>query len=663
MPLYRAFLQTLGAMALLALALACHGKNKGTDPATVTTATITGTVTYTRVPLAVDANGKPTGLVDATVPANLTKLPARGVRVRAYQQVEQTQPNGSTTLIWMMVAETSTLSSTTDPGTYSLSSSNLLKNRPTMVEILSIFPSSGTDAVNVVAEPSGVNSPTPALERLRYALRKAADGTAPAGTNTPTSVLTGDIKVDFAVGLNDVWWLVNPELKLNTAEPTYIDKAVLETTLSGRIAGQGSGSRILAIGDTLATFVANYGAATSGSTLDLHYWPGRSESRGTYIEYNRTVFPQAYDPTLGKYHFFGSIQAGPTNDDAWDEGVILPLFARNALYSGLVGRTYSVPSNVLFPPGAALTDLSPEMARIEGLAFSMAANLLKSPYLADTQGMALAAPLHDIRDLSALSASQKTPYSAPAIGALGWEIILKANSLPSPGTSTNWTTINPLAAARFFIAPSASLAGVVDPSGTRELEPLNIFSQLYRLRETKSSAEPVDLTAILTDPIITTLAAPFGITWPRPTSGTYGPFATNWGTDPITSFPSVTLSMAKAVKVDMPMVNAGAVSYQPAFPNLSPGEIAYAGFSLTTDKRCTLTAVISPALPSDGQVEVDIPSLARTFSFTNTGGTTETLLIPVTGTAPVFHPVRLRIKSPNTQQADTTVTLTLTPAP
>lgn len=661
MPLYRAFLQTLGAMALLALALACHGK-KGTDPASVTTATITGTITYTRVPLAVDANGKPTGLVDAAVPANLTSLPARGVRVRAYQQVEQTQPDGTTTLVWRLIVETSTDSTTTAPGTYTLK--DLTKNRPTMVEILSIFPSSGTDVVNVVAEPSGVNSATPAMQRLRYALRKAADGTAQAGTNTPASVLTGDTKVDFAVGLNDAWWLANPEVQPSTALASNLDKAVLETTLSGRTAGQGSGSRILAIGDTLATFVVNYGAATSGSTLDLHYWPGRSESRGTYIEYNRTMFPQAYDPSMGKYHFFGSIQAGPTNDDAWDEGVLLPLFARNALYIGLIGRTYSVPSNVLFPPGAALTDLSPEMARIEGLAFSMAANLLKSPYLADTQGTALASPLHDIRDLSALNASQKTPYSAPAIGALGWEIILKANSLPSPGTPANWTTINPLAAARFFLTPSASLVGVVDPSSsTRELEPLNIFSQLYRLRETKSSAEPVDLTAILTDPVITTLAAPFGITWPRPTSGTYGPFATNWGTDPITSFPAVTLSMAKAVKVDMPVVNAAVVSYQPAFPNLSQGEIAYAGFSLTTDKRCTLTATISPALPSDGHVEVDVPSLSRTFSFTGTGGTTEALLIPVAGTAPVFHPVRIRMKSPDTQQADTTVTLTLSPAP
>ena len=46
MPLYRAFLQTLGAFALLAMALACGG-TKGSVSAT--TATITGTVTLSLI--------------------------------------------------------------------------------------------------------------------------------------------------------------------------------------------------------------------------------------------------------------------------------------------------------------------------------------------------------------------------------------------------------------------------------------------------------------------------------------------------------------------------------------------------------------------------------------------------------------------------------------
>ena len=36
MPLYRASLQTLGAVQLLALTLACHGKGGGTDSSSTT---------------------------------------------------------------------------------------------------------------------------------------------------------------------------------------------------------------------------------------------------------------------------------------------------------------------------------------------------------------------------------------------------------------------------------------------------------------------------------------------------------------------------------------------------------------------------------------------------------------------------------------------------
>src|ERR1035438_7058137 len=101
MPLYRAFLQTLGAVVLLVLALACHGKSGSGQPAG--TANITGTVTYTRVPLAKDAQGVPTGLVDASVPANLQTLPARGVFLRFYQQISQTDANGHVSLPWIFL--------------------------------------------------------------------------------------------------------------------------------------------------------------------------------------------------------------------------------------------------------------------------------------------------------------------------------------------------------------------------------------------------------------------------------------------------------------------------------------------------------------------------------------------------------------------------------
>ncbi|HJV47661.1 MAG TPA: hypothetical protein VJ549_00170 [Geothrix sp.] len=651
MPLYRAFLQTLGATLLLALALACHGK-RGGNAASDPSAIITGNVSYSRVPLAVGADGKPTGLVDATVAANLKSLPARGVMVRAYQKLDQTKPDGTTSSVWTL-AETAY---TDTSGNYSLSAP---KGRPTMLEIMSSFNggANGT-TVNLVAESNGVGSTTEVSSRVRYALRKAADGTAPAGTNAPASNLSVDTSVNFTVGLNDAWWVVNPSSTKNnqaaslglTPLAPFVEQAVLETTLPGRTDGQGSGSRILGIGDTLATFVTNYGSPLGSATLDLHYWPGHSESRGSFIEYNRTLYPQAYDASAGNYHYFGSLRGDASNDDAWDEGVILPLFARSALFSGTLGRTFGISLNPLFPPCAALTDLSPDMARIEGLAEAMAANLLKSPYLADTQGTSVVSVL-DIRDTSALSLAQMTPYSAPALRALAWSLVLKANSLPSPGLPTDWANINPLAAARFFLAPTSQTNGSTDINTAHDFEPLNIYSQLNRLKEGKQAAEPVDLAALFTDSVISTVTAPAGITWPRPVTGPYAVFAADWGINPVNPFPAAILSMSKAAQVNG------------AYPNLSEGEVFYTGFSLGVDKRCVLNAAITPALPVGAQVDVDVPTILRTFTFTASGGSTEILTLPAaTTTTLTYHPIRLRLKS-QTLQPDTTVTLSLTPAP
>jgi hypothetical protein len=279
----------------------------------------------------------------------------------------------------------------------------------------------------------------------------------------------------------------------------------------------------------------------------------------------------------------------------------------------------------------------------------MAANVLKSPYLADTQGTALAAPLLNLRDVSGLLSSQKMPFSAPAVRALGWELILKANGLTSPGVATDWANINPLAAARLFIAPAA-LTGVGTNGLARDIEPLNIYSQLNRLKEVTAATEPADLAAIFTDPVLNALSSPFGITWPRPTTGAFASFAADWGNDPTGPFPLAVLSMAKAVQVNG------------SFPNLSQGEVFYAGFNLSADKRCVLSATIAPALGAGALIDVDLPMMNRTFAFTGSGGTTEVITVPVGNTTPAYHPVRLWLKSPTALQPDVTVTLTLTPA-
>jgi hypothetical protein len=645
MPLYRASLQTLGAIVLLALALACHGKGGSGNG---TTAIISGTVTYQRVPLVKDAQGKPTGLADATVPANLLTLPAQGVYIRIFQQIAQTDPNGTISNAWILAQTTPT--STT--GTYSVT---VTSGRPTMVEVSSTFYGGVNQVIQLIAEPQGINSPKPVSDRLQYALRKAADGTSPVGNNAPATVLAANSIVNFTVGLTDEWWVYNPSISSSTGAASFVDQARLETDPAlgtGRTPGLGTGSRVLGIGDTIASFVTAYGAAAPSTNLALHYWPGVSDPGGSYVVYDRSLIPSS----LASGTYFGTLRGGSANDDAWDEGVILPLLARNVLYASNLSRTFSVPRNPLFPPSALLTDLSADVARIEGLAQAMAANVLKSPYLADTQGTGQVSSVLDVRDISSLSAAQLGPYSAPAVRAFAWELILKANSLPSPGVATDWVNINALSSARFFLAPSGLTNGATD-STAHDIEPLNIFSQITRLKEVKATTEPVDLAAVFTDAVLTNLGSPFGITWPRPTTGAYTSFVRDWGTDPTGTLPPVVLSMAKATQVNLlyPSVTL-------AYPDVSAGEVFYAAFSLSADKRCTLTATISPALGAAAYLDVDLPFMPRTFTFSGAGGTTEALVIPVNSPAPFYHPVRLHMLSPSVLQPDVTVTLTLTPA-
>lgn len=644
MLLYRAFLRALGVTALLGLGLglACKGHSGGTEAAT--TFNLAGTVKYTRIPLAKDANGVPTGLVDSTVAANLQTLPARGVLVRAYQRNDQTLADGSTATVWVVVKATFTDSN----GVYAMV---LPISKPLMIEVMSSFDGGNGHQVNVVGDPAGINSTLPASDRVRYGIRKALDGTAPAGNPVPASMPTGDSILDFNVGLTDKWWLVNPTYDPNSQVAPLAASAVDETTLPGRTIG--TGSRILAIGDSVASFLAAYGNATPGQSVDLHYAPGVSESRGSFIEYDPSVYPLSAVLNPNTYSFtrryFGSIQGG-ANDDAWDEGVIFPLLARNLLYGIVAGRTFGMAGEPLYPQAALLPDLSPDQALIEGLADTMAANLLHSPYLADTQGTTLAAPVTDIRDLSAYTAAQLSPDSAPAIRAMAWELILKANSLPSPGTATDWAKINTAAMARFFSA------GPAYPTATPsyESEPLNIFKQLGRLQETKLSAEPVDLAAVFTDGTLTPLLSPFGIPWPRPATGAYAAFAANWGADPnsaTTALPPFLLSMANAVQV------------RGAYPNNTNGEVAYAGFTLSADRAYTLTVTASPALASTAALELVMPAYqSAPITFAGSGGS-QRLVLSGNSTTPVFQPVRLRMISPTAVQPDTTVTISLVPIP
>ena len=649
MPLSRAFLQTLGATVLLAVALGCKGRSSGPVEPKVTSISISGTVTYLRVPLAKDSSGIPMGLADSTLATNLQSLPARGVVVRVYQKVEQIQPDGVTkNFVWLRAG-----SGLTDSvGNYNIA---VPKDRFTMVEVLSTFNGGGSQVISLIGEPTGINSTTPVLDRLQFAMRKASDGATPVNTPVPNAMLTANSVVNFSIGLNDVWWLVNPSYNLTTSAAPGVELAILETDMLNRTSGLGSGSRILGIGDSIASFISIYGAATPGAALDLHYWPSLSEPQGSFIQYERNKYPHAFDNSTGTFHYFGSLRGDSSNDDAWDEGVLFPLLARNVLFGENQGRTYSISGNPLFPTGISQFDLSPDIALIEGLADAMAANALRCPFLADTNGTSLANPNRDIRDLTGIGISQLNPYSAPGLRSLAWEIVLKANNLPSPGSVSDWNSINPLATSRFFHVPPSPTNGL---SGTaaRDIEPINIYSHLNRLKESKSTNEPADLAAIFTDSVLIQLAPPFGIPWPRPTVGDFAIFVSDWGIDPnalVTSLNPVTFSMASANQING------------AYPNVSRGEVYYSGFSLNTDKRYILTATISPALTgTDAEILWDIPRMNQTFSFKGSGESKGPIVIPMpSATPPVYHPIRIRLRSTATLQPDVTVSLSMTPVP
>lgn len=602
-------LMALGVAGFLTLSLACKSSTKsGNSTTTTATATISGKVTYVRIPLLSNADGVPTGL--ETNSANYKVLPLRGALVRLYQAKDETNPDGTKTRVWTLPTSPVFTDST---GAYTFT---IDQGSETFVEVISIFQIS-TQQLRLLADPSGINSSLPQSERITYSARKGADGSAPAGNPTPGTPVTANATLNFDLGLNDKLWIAPS----NGILPTT---AVLETSATG--------SRPFAIGDSFYGLGSIYLDGSSiSSVLDLHYRPGISEARGSFIEFDKSKFPLSYDG--GRGHFFGSLRASASNDDAWDEGVIFPVLCRYFLY--LQGQT------TLFPASAALQDLSPDIAIIEGLAPVMAANALKSPYLADTSGGTI--QVQDVRSLAGVPVAKQTVYSAPNLRALGWELVLMGNGIISPGTTTSWATINPVAMARFFY--------LISPSDRTDLS--GIYQQLGRLKEAKSGVDPVDLTLIFTDTALTTLTAPFQITWPRPTTPPLNSFVADWGSDPNSSTTgTIPISMANALQV------------QSLYPNLSEGEVAYARFTLTKDTAYNLKLVSSSGpLPTGSRLEIRFLFAGLAYTFDGSA-TTSPVRVVLLGnvTTPVVNFVRIRLLSTNAIVPDFTATVQMTVA-
>jgi hypothetical protein len=552
-------------------------------------------------------------------------MPLRGVLVRAYQSTEETDASGNAVTVWKVAASTST---GTD-GTYSLT---VTKDESTFVEVASSLTPSTGSGVKVLA--TSISNTDPVGDRPFYCLRKGANGSSASGDQTPGSVIGANATVDFAVDLDKAWWvgpLASTITKTVTtgATPTttWAPNVVLETT--------GTGSRVAAILDSVYHFSYYIGEPTPGAMLYLHYVMNSADGGPSYIEYDTEANPV----TKSTNSYFGYIRGSASNDDAFDEGVIFPLLARNHMVAQ--GYTKLLPTSAL-PDRSDLQDLRPEMALMEGLSQGIAAVLLRSPYLADVTAGSIS-----YRDVRATGLG-KDAYSASNIAALTWKLYLTANS--AADTPTAWANLTRTSLNRFF-----TVAAPLD-SNSRVKDVGSIYSQLIRLQETKSSTDSVDLAAIFPDATLTTLLAPYGLTWPRPSTlpdpfvSSDAGYLANWGSDPNSltkALPSFTLSMTNA--------HANSLGL---YPNFSKDEVFTSRFLLTGDRIYNLSVLSVPAIPSGAQIQVTIGGKEYLFE----AGSEPVRLPYLDGdsTTSVQQTLQVRLLSPNVKQsADLQVTLKL----
>jgi hypothetical protein len=624
-------LAVLTTSCLLTLGLGCKGKS---DPnsSSASTVTISGTVTYKRIPLVTDpTTGVPLGL--ETDSAKFLTLPLRGVVLYAYQGTQETNILGQAVTVWKAYGPIYT---GTD-GTYSV---KVTSGLPTFMEVVSTLkPLSGSE-VKLMA--TSLTDITNMGDRARYYLRKGIDGSSPAGNQTPGTTISADAKVDFSIDISTPWWIGPEASPIVQSSSGWAPSATLETT--------GTGSRIAAIIDSAYTFGTTIGDPTPGTVLSLHYSPNNPDIGPSFVEYDRTVYPQSWSGSILTY--FGYIRATAANDDAWDEGVLFPLLARNFQMSQ--GYTALLPSHSALDDRSDLQDLRPDMALIEGFSQAIAAVLLKSPYLADTSAGGVT-----YRDIRVTSGLGTDAYSAANVAAIAWMLNLNANGTlsgttitPVADTPTGWATLTQKAINRFF-----AIVPYKDTTYSYANDIGSLYSQIARLKETQGSGDAVNLAGYFPDATLTTLLAPFHITWPRPTTTATLPdplvpdagFMADWGKDPNSltkTLPSFTLSMANAHKNRLNQ-----------YPNFSKGEIFDARFTLSADKIYQLNVLTPSGIPAGAQVQVMVGGGTYLFDSGNT-----TMRLPAlsgNSTTPVFQRIQVRLLSPAIQQADLPVTIQL----
>ncbi|MDR0498513.1 MAG: hypothetical protein LBH03_02110 [Holophagales bacterium] len=612
---------------VLSLSLMSCGGSKTTDESITSSHSVTGTITYKRLPIKIDASsGYPRGL-DTD---NVETLPLRGITVRAIYSTEETMPDDSKVVVWNL--SSSTITNSEGEYTLTLPDDDTL---PVYVEVQSSF-SSGYN-IRLIADPAGMNeSREYQADRVLYSIRRGLDGSE--GSPTPAVVKEGKTTLDFEIGLDDKWWIGRSSVK-------YAPDASQEY--------DGTGSRVAAIIDTVYKAATSFGNPTPGYSLDLHYRRGITEPLGTYVEYDRERLPLdsdgnslAFEPigasSGGTLRYFGSVRGGPEFDDAWDEGALLSMMARNMMRSSGAPIRFQFPSRKFArfddPRNQSMmTSLQPTMAMAEGLPDAIAAIALKTPYLTAASGT----QIRDIRDVVLPSDIYSAICSAPVITAFTWELALKANDITPPGIPEVWDEMENLSINRFY-SLQYGISVTDEESGSYETVDLpSLFTQLATLSYAQSAAEPINLPEIFTDEVITEMTTEFfgGEIWPRPDEGPLSCFIIDWGNNPDsakTPLPEFTFSMSDAV-----MDAAG------NFSNLTFKENFTARLNLSQDTAYWLSVSTEPALPNGASIEVRINGSASPYIFSSYLPDPQRIVLLGYSEVPIQHMLDFSLKSPS----------------
>ena len=603
---------------LLGLGMGCHHAANTTNSQNVY-----GTVTYTRVPLNIGTDGLPTGLQND--PNQYQVVPARGVRVRVFQAKGQQDVYGNLVYAW----EQAGTAVTDINGYYHVG--GLTVNLTTFVELESISSTSGT--VVLVGDPAGIDSLIPEPARPIYAMRKAVDGSTSTTNPTYGTPLYSDAIVNYAVGLSDPW-LLTPQGWNNPSTGPFTYPPTLPV-----------GSRVLAILDSIYKFAYEHGNPTPGQSLDLHYNPNVRHARGSFVEYDQSVYPLSFDGSV--FHYFGSLAGTITvnnilyPDDAYYEGIIWQLLGRNHLFAQH--------GTVLYPTGTSQTHLAPNLAVLEGLADAMAAGMLTSPFVPDASNPARYPP-RDISAAASLPLDQQSAFSAPTISALAWNMLLITNSVTPPGTQAQWGLMIPGYLNRLYaLARPFAAVGKFDVAD----DVTSIYEQVALMQNPQSGSDALNLDLYFPDTTLTPLMAQFNLPWTNVLS--LPQYTVSWGMDPnslVSQIPTFTLSMANAELV------------RGVYPNNSEKEVYFSTFTASTDHAYNLSVTTVPPLPKGALIEVTVdPALPVSAGVYIYGGSNPTTnQVTVAGnyadlTNPKWHYLQIRLVSPAILQPDLAVTV------